>query len=148
MKKSGVYAIEHIQRRTVYIGSTSHIVGRWSNHRYNLRRNKHPNRVLQTDWKNEGEQAFVFILLEECTPDRLKERELFWFDQYKGNTYNSFSPDSSISGKGITREIANEIRKEYGEQNKSCGVTLKSLAVKYEISVGMVHHIISGKAWK
>lgn len=61
---SGVYQIANTITGEVYIGSTVNISGRWSSHRYKLRKGTHGNRNLQESWDKHGKGVFEFSVLE------------------------------------------------------------------------------------
>lgn len=79
-KLCGIYAIRKDER--FYIGHSSNIRIRWSKHKYLLRKGAHPNPHLQNAWNLYGEEAFEFLVLEECAVELLLEREQYYFDQH------------------------------------------------------------------
>jgi group I intron endonuclease len=85
MMMSGIYAVRNENRS--YIGSAVDIPGRWKRHRADLRVNKHHNPHLQNAWNKYGEDAFEFVILEECSAELLLEREQHYLDLYS-NKYN------------------------------------------------------------
>lgn len=60
-----------------YVGSSSSIRDRWYQHRCDLRFNRHHSVMLQRAWNKYGECSFDLVTLEECTADKLFEREAF-----------------------------------------------------------------------
>ena len=63
--------------------------GRWSVHRFDLRKNKHHSQYLQRAWNKYGEQSFMFWILEDVDDEfKLIEREQRWMDE--------FSPEYNI----------------------------------------------------
>lgn len=62
---SGVYMIKNTMNGKIYIGSSNNIHKRWGEHRYSLKGNKHINCYLQNSWNKNGENNFVFSILEE-----------------------------------------------------------------------------------
>lgn len=81
--KSGIYKIENITNDKKYIGRTKNIYARFSDHRYELRNNKHGNEHLQNSWNLYGEDKFIFLPLEYCEESMLKEKEEFWIKELK-----------------------------------------------------------------
>lgn len=63
---SGCYGILCISANKVYIGSTSNLRRRKTNHLYDLRRGYHPNADLQSDFNRYGELGIVFFTLKRC----------------------------------------------------------------------------------
>ena len=74
-EKCGVYSIRCDNTGKIYVGSSTQIYVRWSQHRADLRRDKHHNYRLQRAWIKHGEQAFSFHILEECDRESLERRE-------------------------------------------------------------------------
>ena len=50
MNKPGVYQIKNTKTSNVYIGSSSNITRRWTQHKSALALNKHENPILQNAW--------------------------------------------------------------------------------------------------
>lgn len=90
-KLGGIYSIIHIESGRPYIGSALLFFKRWSEHRMNLRRNRHPNQRLQNFWNKYGERAFEFKILEiieNSTKESLEQREQYWIDYYDSSNRN------------------------------------------------------------
>jgi len=77
---SGVYAFRHISG-AVYVGSSEEISKRRYWHRVMLRSNSHHCVRLQELFNRDGEQAFTFEILEECSTKELREKEQIWADK-------------------------------------------------------------------
>lgn len=77
-KYVGVYAIRHLPTGKMYVGGSTDITGRYTHHRFMLRRGCHKTVALQKLWEADGEQAFEFFILEHCSRDELLEREDQW----------------------------------------------------------------------
>ena len=72
---TGVYKIEHTSTGRMYIGSAIQMDRRWSHHKWNLRKNNHPNKMLQNSWNKYGENAFIFDPLLICSKeDRVAQK--------------------------------------------------------------------------
>lgn len=78
MKKSGVYAIQHLDSGRAYVGSSVDMDDRWRQNKRALRAGTHHSRHLQRAWSKYGEDAFVFGYLEQCPSHLLIERENSW----------------------------------------------------------------------
>lgn len=83
----GVYQIRCLPNARIYIGSSADISARWRNHRHLLNNRKHGNAKLQASWNKYGVSAFVFEVLEECSPgelvtveQRLIDEQQPWFN--------------------------------------------------------------------
>ena len=78
MTIQGIYCIENTTNNKKYIGSSCDIYNRWATHKYQLRRNTHANKHLQSSWELYGEEKFRFGILEELagvTEELMLERE-------------------------------------------------------------------------
>lgn len=70
----GVYQIKNIRNQKIFVGSTPNL--KMMNGRYfQLKTGTHPNKQLQQEWNEYGEEAFIFEVLEE-----LKEKTEGYFD--------------------------------------------------------------------
>jgi group I intron endonuclease len=84
-KLGGIYSIVHIESGKLYIGSALLFYKRWSEHKINLLRNRHPNKRLQNSWNKYGEDAFKFEVIEiidNPTKEILEQREQYWIDYH------------------------------------------------------------------
>jgi group I intron endonuclease len=87
---AGVYAIRDRATGKMYVGSSTDIYRRFSEHRIQLRRNQHHCIHLQRAWNSAGEGAFVFAILQTCVRADLLRLEQQYIDSgiRKGNIYN------------------------------------------------------------
>jgi len=139
MRACGIYAIENIISGRVYVGSSTNVKRRWSEHQSLLQNSKHHSIRLQRSWAKHGASAFVFRLLESAPLERLTEREQHWMTELsaadlklgfnvlpnagtpKGRT---FSPETiaKMSASQRGRVLSVETRAKIGA--KSIGRTL------------------------
>lgn len=97
----GIYKIENLVNRKIYIGQSVNIPQRWAEHKANLRNNKHENKHLQNAWNKYHEENFDFSVLEECSENELDEKECYYIDYY--DSYNN-GYNLTLGGGG-TRKI-------------------------------------------
>ena len=64
----GVYQIRNTVNGKCLIGTGRNLPGVFNRESFVLRSGSHRNRLLQDDWNQHGETAFVFEVLEELTP--------------------------------------------------------------------------------
>jgi group I intron endonuclease len=99
---SGIYIILNIITNKVYIGSSVLLRSRKNKHYNELRNNKHCNDILQNSWNKYGEFNFIFIIVENCNKENLREVEQKYLDYYKpylkNNGYNLSSKSIWIDG--------------------------------------------------
>lgn len=86
MDKSGIYIIINILDSKAYVGYATNFRKRKAAHLSDLRKNKHKNIHLQRAFNRDCEINFRIELLEECSKEKLIEREDFWCK--KLNTHN------------------------------------------------------------
>ena len=77
---SGVYCIENVQNRKIYIGSSKNMYQRLHVHRIYLNNKTHQNQKLQNSWNKHTEENFICYSLEFCEEKVLTEREQYWID--------------------------------------------------------------------
>lgn len=95
-QSGGIYLIVNRVDGKLYIGSTIRFDKRWATHRSESRRGKHSNRHFQNAWNFHGEDAFLFLILEEVQELFLVEREQFFMDEAKREgwtLYNELEAD-------------------------------------------------------
>lgn len=128
LRRCGVYAIRSADK--MYIGSSVDISTRFIRHRYHLRKGDHVNQYLQNAWNKYGEEAFEFVVLEECPVDQLLDREQHYLD-CSSEKYNILSTAGSQIGYKHTPEaiakisathkgkvVSEETRKKIGDANR------------------------------
>lgn len=92
--KSGIYKIENLINKKVYIGQSKDIYKRYHNHhKSDCYNNKSPsyNFQIYQAIRKYGEENFSITVLELCDLEELDEKEIFWikyYDSFK-NGYNA-----------------------------------------------------------
>ena len=118
-KVCGIYQIRNKLTRIVYVGQSVDIERRKHNHMRHLKTNRHVNKHLQRSYNKYGESNFEFNVLEECSIERLTEREQHWLDikRDKDGVYNyGTCADNAIRGtkgwaSGLTKDNDDRVRK-------------------------------------
>ena len=80
---SGIYKITRLKTGQVYIGKSTDVKKRWTEHcktTYNVGTIAHS--ILHTTMKKDGIDGFTFELLEKVPKDQLTEREKYWIEFY------------------------------------------------------------------
>jgi len=111
-KTSGIYSITNTVNGRRYVGSTRDYSSRIGTHFWLLRKGKHGNRNLQTDFNECGEAAFVAALIEQVPIELLLDTEQKHLDKNKGG-YNIYA-DSH--GRGAKH--SQETRAKIGDANR------------------------------
>lgn len=109
-KLCGVYQIRNLKTQKIYIGSSKAIEYRCYEHRKNLIKNKHQNQYLQNSWNKHGENNFIFEILEECSEEKLLEREQSFINETKSSNRKHGYNICEIANKPwMTEEIRAKI---------------------------------------
>jgi group I intron endonuclease len=108
---SGIYKIENLLDGKKYVGLSTNIYRRWTDHRRMLMGGYHDNKHLQGAWKKYGEENFVFTILEECEDSQLSDREIYYIKLLQCNNskfgYNfSTGGDRPVFNKDVLIEKA------------------------------------------
>jgi len=101
---SGLYAITNTATGERYIGSAIDLARRWRRHRHDLRVGIHRNKNLQAAWNMHGENRFQFMLIEECAPEMLLDREQELLDNEKPEYNISFRAGAPMFGRKHSSE--------------------------------------------
>jgi len=104
----GIYKIINIVNNKFYVGSAVNLRKRKARHFSELRTGKHNNRHLLAAWNKYGEQAFVFVVVEEVE-DRalLLEAENRWLKEHVGKDYcYNIGTDATAPMLGVSGELS------------------------------------------
>jgi len=75
----GLYEIQCIQTKKVYIGESENLLARFGKHAASLTQNKHDCKELQQDWNQFGKQGFEFKIIcsgkAYSSPDTRRKKE-------------------------------------------------------------------------
>lgn len=100
--KTGIYKIENLVTKKVYVGFAIHINDRWSTHRSQLRDGLHHCEHLQRSYDKYGVDNFKYSILEECKEGELAIREHYWatllkaHDRHFGYNIKPTSEDGKV----------------------------------------------------
>ena len=104
----GIYKIINVVNNKFYVGSAVNLRKRKARHFSELRTGKHNNRHLLAAWNKYGEQAFVFVVVEEVE-DRalLLEAENRWLKEHVGKDYcYNIGTDATAPTLGMSGELS------------------------------------------
>ena len=129
-KYPGVYAVEHKASGTMYVGASNDMTGRWTHHRFTLRRGTHKTVALQALWTQDGEGAFCFRVLERCVKADLLAREQHWLDNTPASLNTSPTAVTGFSSKPSERRKAAAVErwKRPAYRAKQAAVTASKIA--------------------
>lgn len=104
----GIYKIINVINNKFYVGSAVDLKRRKTRHFSELRTGKHNNRHLQAAWVKYGEQAFVFVVVEEFPDDvDLLAAENVWLKEHVGKDYcYNLGVDATAPTLGMSGELS------------------------------------------
>ena len=120
----GIYLITNKVNGKKYVGQSIDIEERWKRH---IIASKKSELVIYRAMRKYGIDNFDFSILEECSVDKLDEREIYWISEL--DTYNN-GYNMTIGGKGHNlyldpkereqkkKEIARRSSKKYRDSHK------------------------------
>ena len=111
MKICGIYKITNTITGDFYIGSSKNIKQRWAAHKKPSVWKKYSNKQLYLDMQKYGLDKFVFEVIEEAEPDKLKEMEQEFIEKLQP-VYNN------RNANGLNAERYKEYQKEYEKTDK------------------------------
>ena len=87
-KVCGIYKITNLKDNKIYIGQSTDVQTRWSNHiKAALKIDSIAHSKVHDAMGEDGIQNFTFELLESCKKEMLNGREKYYIEFYKSNTY-------------------------------------------------------------
>lgn len=142
----GIYKITNLITQQSYIGQSNNIERREIEHFNN---NKYNQQKIDKEIQNLGKENFSFEILEECSIDKLNEREKYWINFYD-SFYHGYNQTKGGQNEYCGHPILNiddikEIRTAYNNHEKRQEVYLK---YKDKITYDGFCHIWDGSRWK
>ena len=84
----GIYKITNIENNMCYVGQAVNIADRWKQHiKRGLGADTPTRNKLYPAMMAFGVENFTFEIVEECTRDKLNEREDYWQDYFKAKEF-------------------------------------------------------------
>ena len=102
---SGVFQIKNLINNKIFISSSTELDTVWNSQKFKLNLGIHPNKNLQSDWKESGEDNFKYEIISELkiTDDpaqnikaELKELEGLYIDELKPFETRGYNQKKSI----------------------------------------------------
>lgn len=120
----GIYKIKNKKTNETYIGQSIHINQRFKEH---IKGNKKPLSAIDKDIQLLGKDNFIFEIIEECSENKLNEREIYWIDYY--NTYLGEGYNKTLGGDDTSCAVqANEMPVEQYDLKGNYIATYKSIS--------------------
>ena len=104
----GIYKIINVVNNKFYVGSAVDLKRRKTRHFSELRKGKHNNRHLQAAWAKYGEQAFVFVVVQDVPEhEDLLAAENVWLKEHVGKDYcYNIGVDATAPMLGVSGEAS------------------------------------------
>lgn len=84
----GIYKIQNINDKKVYIGQSVNVKNRLRDHiKSAVGISTIANQLVHEAMAEEGIENFTFHLIDKCGRDKLNDREKYWIDYYKSNEW-------------------------------------------------------------
>ena len=101
-----IYKIINAINNKFYVGSAVNFQKRKARHLWRLKRGDHANKHLQAAWAKYGEQAFVFVIVQEVPEgEDLLAAENVWLHEHVGKKYcYNIGTDATAPTRGCTGE--------------------------------------------
>jgi len=121
--RSGVYSIVCNSTGEFYIGSTTYLKRRWSQHLTTLRDGTHHNKNLQSLYNRVGPQALSFQTLESIEDNYLTDRENYYLESNKDNPLmlnimvSTSAPKDLTYRQSLSAKMSNHKRTTEHKQN-------------------------------
>ena len=131
----GIYYIKNMINDKYYVGQSINVEERWRQERMRLSSKKTAWNVhLQNAWRLYGENNFEFVVIEECLPNELDERETYWI-QFYNSFYSGYNktPGGAVGVRGIPlteehrKKISESIKQSLTEEDRQ---RLRNLAIE------------------
>lgn len=99
----GIYCAKNIVNEKVYVGKSVDIEKRWKGHKngYNNPNSSQYISYFYNALRKYGFNSFEFSVLEECTEDKLNDREIFWINKFQSNN-REYGYNTTDGGDGVT----------------------------------------------
>ena len=111
MNNGGIYKILNTTNNKLYIGSAVKVRRRIKEHKTALRRGNHHCKHLQNAWLKYGEEAFLFLVIEQVELPDLTIREQFYLNKYRREElYNTCLVAHSNLGMRYSEEVKSRMR--------------------------------------
>ena len=105
LKPAGIFQVKNIVNGKVLLGSSLNLEGPLNGHKFLLSSGSHRNELLQKEWKEYGQDKFVFEILEVVKvkddenfnlKDELTLLEEIWIEKLQPFGERGYNKDSKI----------------------------------------------------
>ena len=145
----GIYKFTNRVTGKSYIGKSADIQRRYNNHksRNNPNTNTFENSYFHREMAKYGFEAYDFEVLEECEPDELNEKEIFYIKKFKTLYPDGYNIEAggihSPHSLKITWDDVYRIQQDLKDGDLYCS----EIAKKYGLSTTEISMINKGQIW-
>lgn len=137
----GIYKIENLINHKIYIGQSIHIERRWNEHCFPSTKS-----IISNAIKKYGKENFSFQILEECSPEELDEREIFYINKFNCIAPNGYNIKDYIDGGETTYSYYDkETFLQIVSDIKNSSISFQEISEKYDITKRLVYYINKGE---
>ena len=144
----GIYKITNNINQHCYIGQSTQIQKRWSNHKntaYNSN-DKGYDYPLYRAIRKYGIEQFSFEIIEECSNEKLNEREVYWIKYYNPEYNQTIGGNYKIIPQKLTEQQVKQIQQILINDPEG-KVSHKQLAEQYHVHKDTIRDINVGRTW-
>lgn len=144
---TGIYKIENLITHEKYIGQSRQIEKRMQQHKYTAynEQDHSYNNPLYRSIRKYGLENFNFSIIEECSIEKLNEREIYWI-QYYDSFFHGYN--LTLGGDGSGTQINKEKIIGIISDLENTYMSHADIAKKWDMSTEMVQGINTGRYWK
>lgn len=145
----GIYKVENLINGKIYIGQSVNIENRWKEHRYGpyTTTSSQYNTPFYRAIRKYEVENFSFEVIEECEPEELNEREIYWISKYKSTNldkgYNLTKGGHHVTPLVLSEEDVEEIQWLLSNTPTS----QQEIADRYDVDQSLISLINRGKIW-
>ena len=133
----GIYKIINKVNNKIYVGQSINIEERWKQHQWKAFNSNELayNSAIHAAFRKYGLENFYYEIIEECLPEELNEREIYWIEQLQSVVPNGYNILSGGQGEGrLTRQLyCTKCGKEISRDSKS-GLCLSCVQLTCDIT--------------
>ena len=145
----GIYKIVNIKTGKTYVGQSNDIERRFKEHQTAGKRSRIPVDVAIQKY---GKDNFSYEIIEECSLEKLNERETYWILQLKSNIYGyncNIGGDQASIGEqnGRAKLTENDVRKIRAAYASHLRQKEVYEGFKDKITFSYFQNVWEGKSW-
>ena len=141
----GIYKIVNKANNKIYVGQSIDIEERWKQHQWKAFNSNELayNSAIHSAFRKYGLENFYYEVIEECLPEELNEREIYWIEQLQSVVPNGYNILSGGQGESRqTRQLyCTKCGKEISRYSKS-GLCSSCVKLVLEIPKEDLHNML------